>query len=125
MIKLESKFTPGPWLCSGFVVSSPAPSHKGGYIADCGVYGSPIGELEKLANARLIAAAPELFEALRKLRNEVGGTLGTYEEGMRQLMGNTNYNVLVLRCEEAKVPLSRALDRENGSGQVEAEKGSE
>jgi len=59
-----NKFTPGPW-------SNPK-NHKGVYggrnremIADCGV--SALSSEIKEANARLIAMAPEMLEALKTM----------------------------------------------------------
>jgi hypothetical protein len=60
----KTKFTPGPWMI-GFKhdemgVIAPGPVA----IADCN-YDPALSESEKQANARLIAAAPEMLEALR------------------------------------------------------------
>ena len=68
-----SKHTPGPWEATG----------SNGYLNQCGIgrrsaHGiDPIGaaygagaELE--ANARLIAAAPEMYEALRLAQESIG-----------------------------------------------------
>lgn len=54
---MSAKFTPGPWLADGhFVTAGPR-----SIVADCEP--TPLGA----ANAQLIAAAPELAEALRVL----------------------------------------------------------
>lgn len=78
------KHTPGPWLrddCSGLdcdvraasgrkvalcwgLASNNATNYRADYRAECD------------ANAHLIAAAPELLEALSKLLNEVDGLIG-------------------------------------------------
>ena len=61
----SSSHTPGPWLNDGGVISArPDPENSQAYIApicvmDDGWY-APIG----LANARLVAAAPELLQTL-------------------------------------------------------------
>ena len=60
----KTKFTPGPWMI-GFKhdemgVIAPGPVA----IADCN-YDPALSESEKQANARLIAAAPEMLEALK------------------------------------------------------------
>ena len=59
------KHTQGPWQVIGTMVRGRYAlgenNRPGGLIADCGGYYTP----ETHANARLIAAAPELMEALR------------------------------------------------------------
>ena len=65
---METKHTPGPWLLhfigvelgNGFI---DVESESGRRIYCREVYASDVEE--KLANARLIAAAPELLEALK------------------------------------------------------------
>jgi len=66
-----SKHTPGPWIERGYNVRV----RNGRYIAYTGPSHTPPSEYPKQcaeedkANARLIAAAPELLEALQRLRN--------------------------------------------------------
>jgi hypothetical protein len=56
-----SAHTPGPWRAAGV----------------CGLtIGNPQGEKEAEANARLIAAAPELFNALNDVVNDLRGWCG-------------------------------------------------
>jgi hypothetical protein len=68
-MKTEFKGTPGPWKVARImgVADAVVANNKKEYtICDC----SPsirISTDQKLANAKLIAAAPELFEALRGL----------------------------------------------------------
>lgn len=66
-----SRFTPGPWEAVGNLVRSPMHQPdglpRGVQIAECmDGYFQPFTE-EAKANARLIAAAPELLEALQYL----------------------------------------------------------
>jgi len=58
-------WTPGPWEVDGLYVTAGDPS-TGATIADCWK-SSRLSHVEKKANARLIAAAPELFEAASAL----------------------------------------------------------
>jgi len=75
----KTKFTPGPWKIvkeghEGEIISI-RDKHRN-WIGECNyalvgdesMYGHPIiTEREALANARLIAAAPEMYEALEKI----------------------------------------------------------
>jgi hypothetical protein len=62
----EAKFTPGPWLAEKIgkwgVYSDDA---TGSIVAQCGGFKfAPRPEVEQEANAHLIAAAPEMYEAI-------------------------------------------------------------
>ena len=57
----QTSYTSGPWVlggCSGRMITTPDGYVGNGFIAD----------VDTLANARLIAAAPELLEALQDLQ---------------------------------------------------------
>lgn len=56
----QTSYTSGPWVlggCSGRMITTPDGYVGNGFIAD----------VDTLANARLIAAAPELLEALQDM----------------------------------------------------------
>lgn len=120
-----SGHTPGPW---GYIAAN---EHHGSYVV--GPFGSDVCDCYTMsnlaaasvrnggesypvqfqgdqadANARLIAAAPDLLEALTKLSNEARGWLSAYEIKMRDTVGNTNYAVLKQRVDEATVALNKA-----------------
>ena len=60
----ETKHTPGPWEAVGLTVCQVPP---GGREIIFGAHNTRSGDKdERQANARLIAAAPELLEALRE-----------------------------------------------------------
>lgn len=60
--------TPGPWLCSGTSVSNPQANRPNATICDVSGWGNR-DEAEQIANARLIAAAPDLLAALEDMLN--------------------------------------------------------
>lgn len=65
-----TKHTPGPWECSGGYVQSATKSKPSGAplcIADPFVDESFMSDHEADANARLIAAAPELLEVCKAM----------------------------------------------------------
>lgn len=64
------KFTPGPWANHGRIPGTPGLPHSvvAAKTLIARVYSEAFGdEAQELANARLIAAAPELLEALTNL----------------------------------------------------------
>lgn len=67
---MTEKFTLGPWRIEkdrhGTINAISTNEGTGAVLYGCGCCGSPNLEL---ANARLIAAAPELFEALHRLES--------------------------------------------------------
>ena len=69
-MKTQTGHTPGPWNTDGrFILSGTNPGAP--YIADCLPGHEYRAEGSTQANAALIAAAPELLEALKDLRKEV------------------------------------------------------
>lgn len=65
-----SEHTPGPWtLCDRHIIVTPETHHYCTMVADCAVGGA--GGKEQAANARLVAAAPEMLAALRGLRHVI------------------------------------------------------
>lgn len=64
---MSTKHTPGPWI-----VQEKYPFHvmtsDGFAVADTDLSYSSLDEQSQAANARMIAAAPELLEALRSAR---------------------------------------------------------
>ncbi|MFN3731329.1 hypothetical protein [Comamonas testosteroni] len=89
----EAKHTPGPWEATGNLVRSPMHQPeglpRGVQIVECrDGYFLPHTE-EAKANARLIAAAPELLEALQEFDDamkEAGDWPGTTNE-LQRLLG--------------------------------------
>lgn len=78
---MSAKHTPGPWALSTVRTQvgwchkvGPFPSRRGeshACVYEDGISNSPPVDSELLANARLIAAAPELLEVLRALVEQV------------------------------------------------------
>ena len=72
-----SKHTPGPWWAKreGFSTIYVEARIEGGLIQEVAACGpTEAGKEQQEANARLIAAAPELLEALQMCRVEMPGT---------------------------------------------------
>jgi hypothetical protein len=71
------KYTPGPWLAQGRYIG--VKGHMS-YIGECSDQnGNWTNEPMSVANAHLIAAAPELLEALKKCRVALRGSAGPEE----------------------------------------------
>lgn len=68
---MQTKHTPGPWFARGSTISAPSGTGEGHTftLAELGgIYP------EKAANARLLAEAPAMLEALRKAEGWVSRT---------------------------------------------------
>jgi hypothetical protein len=74
-----SKFTPGPWIADGVEVYSTDCDHHA--VANCSVNHTCRSSDEAEANASLVAAAPELLEALRDARRALGIAIRSAWEG--------------------------------------------
>ncbi len=105
-----SKHTPGPWTYfvgnangRGLVrveTARDAP-HAGLFV--CSMHRGAEAE----ANARLIAAAPDMLDTERRLAAEVGG-LRAFEHEIRAAIGNTNWSLLMQRLAEADAAIAKA-----------------
>lgn len=67
---MTTKFTPGPWYLNG------TDKGPGQYYMHIGAKGSPMNlasinecHTQSIANSHLIAAAPDLYEALKEIMN--------------------------------------------------------
>ena len=85
----ETKHTPGPWEVSWDKYGKESEIHGKSELNDGPICIIPhddvteSGAEEQLANALLIAAAPEMLEALEALRDNVG-TCICYDESARE-----------------------------------------
>ena len=69
----ETKFTPGPWKVNISTKSNVFPKRaifsRDNKFPLAGIFGDPRPKKENEANAHLIAAAPDMYEALKKSEN--------------------------------------------------------
>lgn len=70
---MQTNHTPGPWCAIGAAVNAPARYADSQNIADCRAL---LPDAEIRANARLMAAAPDLLAALQDARFMVWGMTG-------------------------------------------------
>lgn len=69
---MSTKHTPGPWHAKRKAVYAPTPNGGGTRFVAASAGDVPMGtDEDSFANARLIAAAPELLEACKHLRRIV------------------------------------------------------
>jgi hypothetical protein len=104
--KTTSKHTPGPWVSSHYddIADEIAiQTHEGEYVAsiDCdGAYGGKIANCID-ANARLIATAPDLLEALEDVLDGIGFLSG----GDYELEG---FGISLDRAKEIRAAIAKA-----------------
>lgn len=113
-IPTEGGHTPGPWEVCGQFVRTPfrhgEPGAAGLMIADVRFGIWPPAQHE--ANARLIAAAPALLEAL-KAADEALTQFTAFESDARHIMGNTNFAIVQARREQVRAALAKATGGED------------
>lgn len=103
--------TPGPWTPGGYFYSSDGPTRMNIWAprAKPEHQSGPCVARDVLeCDVPLICAVHDLRTALVNLSNEVLGSLPLMEALARQQMGNTNYNILIQRAEEARTVLAKA-----------------
>jgi len=88
--------TPGPWRTTGMIVFAQRnPGGRKTYIADAS---QDAGLQPSMANAKLIAAAPDLLKALEQCEHVIG---------MARLQGKLSDDA----CSEALIAARKALDK--------------
>lgn len=118
--KTQAAYTPGPWR------ANLTPYYTGIYATEKVIsvtedkdqpllicrfnFGSLNTKVQKefQANAYLVAAAPELFQSLRSLRNDIYGWLDLHTPLIRQTLGNTNTQVMIDKIASADAALRKA-----------------
>ena len=75
---MSTKFTEGPWISCGYRVQV---EHEIGYspIAECG-FSDDFSDDKEIANAQLIATAPEMYEMLNHTMVELFNTINVYND---------------------------------------------
>lgn len=107
----KAAHTPGPWTLQPDKTFSELWDLRivGANLISPGIVFGGLGE-ETDANARLIVAAPDLSDALKRLVSEVRGLLGI-SEMLRHDVGNTNVHVLEQRVAEAEAAIAKSEGR--------------
>lgn len=81
--KSEARHTPGPWDASATGIWATSTWNARVRIAEATTF-SRMNGIDAVANANLIAAAPDLLEALRRLLSSVdSGNASTHDDGCR------------------------------------------
>jgi len=117
---MSAGFTEGPWVVhdtiDGPLANTDVRDRRNLMVARCApMMGRPhVKETE--VNARLIAAAPELYADGERLASEIHGLLYAYEDGLRDLIGHTNFNIYAERLKAFQRALAKASAGE-ASGQ--------
>lgn len=105
---MEAKHTPGPWETGALLTRVevlPAGWRMPACVADCDTKHAPGTQEERVANARLIAAAPDLLKMLKT--HPVPPDDADTEDGMAAYMD---------ACEEWHALARAAIARATGGG---------
>jgi len=104
--------TPGPWPFERtgdgkrYVVGEGLVEGPHGYeVAE--VYSDDCDPDEALANARLIAAAPDMLAALKSADHALTQFVA-FELDAREIMGNTNFEIVKCERERARAAIAKA-----------------
>lgn len=92
--KEEERFEPGPWIlggASGRMITTPSGYYGDGFIAD----------VDTLANATLIAAAPELYYALKEMYEFFTAYVPLVDHNGRSLHNDWSYEKVVAALSKA------------------------
>lgn len=99
---MNTKWTPGPWSVDDDSITIRAPDALGGEPWDVAAVTEFCGDnpdIEVPANARLIAAAPELYEALFDARSRFYSALAA---------NGTSPEMALIACEKMDTALAKA-----------------
>lgn len=106
----QAKFTKGPWMLEyGEVKHRPSSIRavEGGVSILRANAFCRVAAKETRANAHLMVAAPELYEALRAA-DEALAMVAAFESDARYIMGNTNFELFMERRKAIKAALAKA-----------------
>jgi hypothetical protein len=95
---MSDEWTKGPWFSDGIYVQDVKPPAISYTIADCGK-STRIDAREKIANARLIAAAPQLIEALDQIAAIENKDFGPDWEEIEEARAIANEAIKLVRGE--------------------------
>jgi hypothetical protein len=119
------KFTPGPWALIASdpkrdgadcwtLLSQPHPGLRG-FTRELAILAGPQGDDNALANARLIAAAPDLYEALKDFMDKAQllNCVVEYRGSERWEIASDNF---VASMRKAEAALAKASPQDMGQG---------
>jgi hypothetical protein len=100
--------TPGPWRVDRSDDDPRIRSERFGIALVTGGLDDDEAQPVRQANARLLAAAPEMLEALKRLRNEASAILSLAACELKEVVGHTNLKCFDNRIDEADVVIAKA-----------------
>lgn len=104
-MEYEFKGTPGPWFCPEVEYGTRYIEARigGGMLQEVAACGPTEGVLQQIANAHLIAAAPELFSSLAKLLEQFETEIHSEYDGTSMLKDR------LAEASHARAALKKAL----------------
>lgn len=107
---MTTKHTPGPWYTVNTEIRTNNQSHVYDTIAECNMIIGGLPKNECLANAKLMAAAPDLLEILQKAEFFISGFEDDdTQENINELLAEIRNSITKAESNallEAQVPLS-------------------
>ncbi len=106
----DAGHAPGPWSFRGVRDASHRCVEAGPNLI--------ASDIPSEADARLIAAAPDLKRELLKLRNEVDGLIANFDDELRDVLGDASLDVLTERLTAASAALAKATQPSAPAGEA-------
>lgn len=124
-MNMNTKYTPGPWqidedVATDVVAMSESRDNEPIQIADCAMFAGPAESEECEANARLIAAAPDLLDACKEALKRVALLTPFTVEGCDPILEKAT-DAAAAEADKTREQLRAAIAKAEGNSRQNAE----